>query len=50
VAEPGPCPPGPEPLSGLYLLEAAGLDDAIRLAGRLPAARLGRVEIRKVVN
>jgi hypothetical protein len=37
-------------LGGLYLLEAANLDEAIELAARIPAARFGGVvEVRPVV-
>ncbi|HZC53385.1 MAG TPA: YciI family protein [Mycobacterium sp.] len=37
-------------LGGLFLVEAANLDEAIELAARIPAARLGgTVEVRPVV-
>jgi hypothetical protein len=40
-----------EPLGGYYLIEAGGIDAAVALAARIPAARMGgRVEIRPVVE
>jgi hypothetical protein len=40
-----------EPLGGYYLVEAAGIDAAVALAARVPAARLGGVvEVRPVVE
>ena len=46
----GPFADTKEVLGGLYLVEAANLDEAIELAARIPAARLGGVvEVRPVV-
>ena len=47
----GPFPETKEALGGYYLLEADDLDQAIELAARIPAARLGgAVEVRPVVE
>ncbi len=46
----GPFADTKEVLGGLYLVEAANLDEAIELAARIPAARYGgAVEVRPVV-
>jgi hypothetical protein len=46
----GPFADTKEVLGGLYLIEAANLDEAIELAARIPAARFGGVvEVRPVV-
>jgi hypothetical protein len=46
----GPFADTKEVLGGLYLVEAANLDEALELAARIPAARLGgAVEVRPVV-
>lgn len=37
-----------EQLAGYFLIEANDLDEAIAIAGRIPGARLGTVEIRPV--
>lgn len=42
----GPFAETKEQLAGFYLLEANDLDDAIRLASRIPPARLGSIEVR----
>ena len=39
-----------EQLGGYYLVNAKDLDEAIGIAGRIPAARMGTVEIRPVVE
>jgi hypothetical protein len=47
----GPFADTKEVLGGLALVEAANLDEAIELAARIPAARLGGVvEVRPVVQ
>ena len=47
----GPFADTKEVLGGLYLIEAANLDEAIELATRLPAARFGgTVEVRPVMT
>ncbi|HVX46144.1 MAG TPA: YciI family protein [Mycobacteriales bacterium] len=46
----GPFADTKEVLGGLYLMEAANLDEALELAARIPAARWGAtVEVRPVV-
>ena len=46
----GPFADTKEVLGGFCLIEAANLDEAIELAARIPAARLGgAVEVRPVV-
>ncbi len=46
----GPFAETREQLGGFFLIEAADLDEAIDIAGRLPAGRHGTVEIRPVVE
>ena len=47
----GPFADTKEVLGGVYIVEAANLDEAIELAARMPAARLGgAVEVRPVVQ
>jgi len=47
----GPFADTKEVFGGYYVVEAANLDEAIELAGRIPAARLGgAVEVRPVVE
>ena len=42
----GPFAETKEPLAGFYMLEAKGLNEAITLAGKIPPARYGSVEVR----
>jgi hypothetical protein len=44
----GPCAATKDQLGGYYLIEARDLNEAIRLASRNPAARLGTIEVRPV--
>jgi hypothetical protein len=44
----GPFAETKEQLAGFYLLEARDLNEALRLAGRIPPARLGTVEVRPI--
>lgn len=44
----GPFAETREQLAGFYLLEARDADEAVRLAGRIPPARYGSIEIRPV--
>lgn len=44
----GPFAETKEQLAGFYLLEARDLNEAIQLAGKIPPARYGSVEIRPV--
>ncbi len=46
----GPFAETKESLGGFFLFEAADLDDAIAIAARMPAARMGSVEVRPVVE
>ena len=46
----GPFAETREHLGGFYLIEAADLDEAIRVAQRHPGARMGTVEIRPVME
>ena len=42
----GPFAETKEQLGGFYLIEARDLNDAIRLAAKMPPARLGSIEVR----
>ncbi|MET0380165.1 MAG: YciI family protein [Spongiibacteraceae bacterium] len=44
----GPFAETKEQLAGFYLLEARDLNEAIQLAGKIPPARYGSVEVRPV--
>lgn len=44
----GPFAETKEQLAGFYLIEAADLNDAIRIAAKIPPAREGSVEVRPV--
>ena len=44
----GPFAETTEQLGGFFLIDAADLDEAIAIAGRLPPARKGTIEIRPV--
>jgi hypothetical protein len=46
----GPFAETREQLGGYYMVEAKDLDEAIDIAGRIPGARKGTVEIRPVVE
>jgi hypothetical protein len=46
----GPFAETREQLGGYFMVEANNLDEAIAIAGRIPGARLGTVEIRPVVE
>jgi hypothetical protein len=46
----GPFAETREQLGGFYLIEAADLDDAIKIAARIPDARIGCVEIRPIMK
>jgi hypothetical protein len=45
----GPFAETREQLGGYFLVEAADLDEAIRIAARIPAARKGTVEVRPIM-
>jgi len=46
----GPFAETREQLGGYYLIQAKDLDEAILIAARIPAARVGTVEIRPVLE
>jgi hypothetical protein len=46
----GPFAETREQLGGFFMIKAENLDDAIAVAGRIPAARRGTVEIRPVID
>lgn len=46
----GPFAETREQLGGYYLIHAGNLDEAIGIAGRIPGARIGTVEIRPVIE
>src|SRR5215471_3421215 len=46
----GPFAETREQLGGFYMIEAAGLDEAIAVAERIPMAKKGTVEVRPVIE
>jgi hypothetical protein len=46
----GPYAETKEQLGGYYLVEAKDLDEAIKLAARIPGARIGSIEVRPVMQ
>lgn len=46
----GPFAETNEQLGGYFLIDARNLDEAINIAGRIPGARIGTIEIRPVVE
>jgi hypothetical protein len=46
----GPFAETREQLGGFFMIDVANLDEAIAIAGRIPGARKGTVEIRPVVE
>ncbi|GET42745.1 YciI family protein [Microseira wollei] len=46
----GPFAETREQLGGYFLIDAKDLDEAIAIAGRIPSARIGTVEIRPLVE
>jgi len=46
----GPFAETREQLGGYYLIDATNLDEAIKIAERIPAARWGTIEIRPVME
>ena len=46
----GPFAETREQLGGYFLVDAANLDDALGLAARIPAARMGTIEVRPLVE
>lgn len=49
VTSDGPYAETKEVLSGFYMLEAADLDEAVKIAAEIPAAWNGAVEVRPVI-
>jgi hypothetical protein len=49
VATDGPFAETKEQLGGFYLVNANDLDEAIAIAGRIPSARMGSIEVRPIV-
>lgn len=49
VATDGPFAETREQIGGYYLIEANDLDEAIAIASRIPAAKIGSVEIRPLM-
>jgi hypothetical protein len=50
VVTDGPFAETREQLGGFFLINAENLDEAIEIAGRIPAGRWGTVEIRPVIE
>ena len=46
----GPFAETNEQLGGFVLIEARDLNEAVRIAGRIPGARVGSVEVRPVID
>ncbi len=46
----GPFAETHEQLGGYFLIEAKNLDEALGIAGRIPSARTGTVEVRPIVE
>ena len=44
----GPFAETKEQLAGFYMIEAKDLDEAIQLAGKIPPARVGSIEVRPI--
>ena len=44
----GPFAETKEQLGGFYLIEARDLNDALQVAARIPAARMGTIEVRPI--
>ena len=49
VTTDGPFAETKEQLGGFYLVEAKDLDEAIKLAGGIPAVRTGTIEVRPIM-
>src|SRR5918995_1423157 len=46
----GPFAETKEQLGGYYLINARDLNDALQIAGRIPSARIGTVEVRPIME
>lgn len=49
VATDGPFAETKEQLGGFYLINANDLDEAIAIAGKIPSAKVGSIEVRPIV-
>ncbi|HEV8362946.1 MAG TPA: YciI family protein [Gemmatimonadaceae bacterium] len=45
----GPFAETKEQLGGYYIIEAKDLDEAVAIAGRIPGARIGSIEVRPIM-
>jgi hypothetical protein len=50
ISSDGPYAEVKEHLAGFYLIDCAGLDRAVEIAGRVPEADMGLVEVRPVLD
>jgi hypothetical protein len=50
TATDGPFAESKEQLGGYYLLECKDLDDAVEVAGKIPGARYGTIEVRPIME
>ncbi|HEX4355348.1 MAG TPA: YciI family protein [Polyangiales bacterium] len=48
IATDGPFAETREQLGGYYIIEAKDLDEAVSVAGRIPGARIGSIEVRPI--
>ena len=46
----GPFAETKEQLGGFYLIEAATIDDAVKIAAKIPGARFGSIEVRPIMT
>jgi hypothetical protein len=46
----GPFAETKEQLGGLYIIDAKDLDEAMAIAGRIPGAKYGSIEVRPVID
>jgi hypothetical protein len=46
----GPFAETREQLGGFYLIQAKDLDEALKIAARIPSARMGSIEVRPIVS
>lgn len=49
-AKAGPFSPSGDQIIGFYVLDVASEEDAIKYAGKIPAAHVGAVEVRPIVQ
>jgi len=50
IASDGPFAEAKEQLAGFYFVDCASLDRAIEIAGRIPEAALGMIEVRPIMT